>query len=65
MVNYFNGLKTIFPMCIYKYLQLPMQPVRACEFESRVNHGVVYSIKYYVKKFFSDFWQVGGFLRFH
>jgi hypothetical protein len=26
-------------------------------------HGEVYSIQYYVKKFVSDLWQVGDFLR--
>ena len=25
-------------------------------------HGEVYSIQHYVIKFFSDLWQVGGFL---
>jgi len=27
-------------------------------------HGEVYSIQHYVRKFVSDLWQVGGFLRF-
>jgi hypothetical protein len=30
---------------------------------SNIAHGEVYSIKHYVIKFFSDVWQVGGFLR--
>ena len=28
------------------------------------NTGEVYSMQHYVIKFVSDFWQVGGFLRF-
>jgi hypothetical protein len=46
-------------------LQLPMQsvPITTKVLSSRPVHGDVYSIQCYVKKFVSDFRQVGGFLR--
>ena len=46
-------------------LQLPMQsvPITTKALSSRPVYGDVYSIQCYVKKFVSDFRQVGGFLR--
>jgi hypothetical protein len=46
-------------------LQLPVQsvPITTNVVNFEPIHGDVYSIQYYVIKFVSDLWQVGGFLR--
>jgi hypothetical protein len=46
-------------------LQLPVQsvPITTNVVSFEPIHGDVYSIQYYVIKFVSDLWQVGGFLR--
>ena len=43
---------------------VPMQsvPITTKVVNSNPAHGEVYSIHYYVIKFVSDLWQVGGFL---
>ena len=47
-------------------LQLPMQLVSIItNVSSNPTHGEVYSIQHYVIKFYSNFWQVSGFLRIH
>ena len=48
------GFITNYALSVYHH--------KRCEFESC--SGEVYSIQHYVIKFVSDFWQVGGFLRF-
>ena len=47
-------------------LQLHVQsvPIIIYFVSSNTAHGDVYSIQHYVIKFYSDFRQVGGFLRF-
>ena len=49
----------------YLDLQLPMQslPITTKIVSLNPTHAKVYSIQYYVIKFVSDLWQVGGFLR--
>ena len=44
-------------------LQLPMQsvPITTNVVSSNPAHGELYSIQYYVIKFVSDLWQIGGF----
>ena len=46
-------------------LQLPVQsvPITTEIVSSNPAHGEMYSMPYYVIKFPSDLWQVGGFLR--
>jgi len=50
-------------------LQLPIEsvPITTDVVSSNPSHGEVYSTQlyYYVIKFVSDLWQVGGFLRVH
>ena len=45
-------------------LQLLMQsePITTNVVSSNLAHGEVYSVQFYVIKFLSDLWQVGGFL---
>ena len=38
-------------------------PITTKVVSSNPVHGELYSVQYYVIKFVSDFWQVGGFLR--
>ena len=58
---------TVVVVIVWKLnLQLPMQamPITTKIVSSNPAHGEVYSIQYYVIKFDSVLWQVGGFPQF-
>jgi len=65
--KYFHG--TVGPVVVVIVwsldLRLPVQslPITTKVVSSNPVHGEVYSIQYYVIKFVSDLWQLGGFLR--